>query len=82
LIKEESTSEILRFTIRHRLNQVHNDQIYRYLEQEQQEQQKKAQHNQQQLVILVNLQPTTTGHPYHSPKLYQTSNLQTPKITS
>ena len=37
LIKEESTSELLRFTIGHILNQVSNDQIYHYLEQEQQE---------------------------------------------
>ena len=42
LIKEESTSELLRFTIRHILNQVGNDQIYHYLEQ-----QKKPQINQQ-----------------------------------
>jgi hypothetical protein len=47
LIKEESTSELLRFTIRHILNQLRNDQIYLYLEQEQQEQ-KKDQNNQHQ----------------------------------
>jgi hypothetical protein len=41
LIKEESTSELLRFTICYILNQVGNDQIYRYLAQ----QQKKAQNN-------------------------------------
>jgi hypothetical protein len=34
LIKEQSTSELLRFTIRHILNQVGNDQIYHYLEQQ------------------------------------------------
>ena len=45
LIKEECTSELLRFTIRHILNQLHNNLIYHYLEQEQQ---KKAQNNQQQ----------------------------------
>ena len=39
LIKEESISELLRFTIRHILNQLGNDQIYRYLEQEQGQQQ-------------------------------------------
>jgi hypothetical protein len=33
-IKEESTSELLRFTIRHLLNQLRNDQIYHYLEQQ------------------------------------------------
>jgi hypothetical protein len=47
LIKEESTSELLRFKIRHILNQLRNDQIYLYLEQEQQEQ-KKDQNNQHQ----------------------------------
>jgi hypothetical protein len=33
LIKEESTSELLIFTIRHILNKVGNDQIYHYLRQ-------------------------------------------------
>jgi hypothetical protein len=47
LIKEESTSKLLRFAIRQILNQVGNDQIYHYVEQEQQEQ-KKAQNNHQQ----------------------------------
>ena len=32
LIRQESTSELLRFTICHILNQVGNDQIYHYLE--------------------------------------------------
>ena len=32
LIKEESTSELLRFTIPHILNQLRNDQIYHNLE--------------------------------------------------
>jgi hypothetical protein len=41
LIKEESTSELLRFTIRHIL-------IYPIFEEQEQEQQKKAQNNQQQ----------------------------------
>src|SRR3954454_7651440 len=35
LIKEESTSELLRFTIRHILNQVHNQPEYLVLKQEQ-----------------------------------------------
>jgi hypothetical protein len=37
LIKEESTSELLRFTIRHILNQVHNQPEYLVLKQEQQQ---------------------------------------------
>jgi len=64
LIKEESTSELLRFTIIHILTQLRNDQIYHYLEQEQQEQ-KKSENNlqqpQQQLHSQVILpSPTTT----------------------
>jgi hypothetical protein len=35
LIKEESTSELLRFTIRHLLNQVRNQPEYLVLKQEQ-----------------------------------------------
>jgi hypothetical protein len=35
LIKEESTSELLRFTIRHILKQVHNQPEYLILKQEQ-----------------------------------------------
>jgi short subunit dehydrogenase-like uncharacterized protein len=37
LIKEESTSELLRFTIRYILNQVHNQPEYLVLKQEQQQ---------------------------------------------
>ena len=47
LIKEESTSELLRFTIRHILNQVHNQPEYIILKEEQQ-QGKLVQNNQQQ----------------------------------
>ena len=46
LIKEQSTSELLRFTIRHILNQVHNQPEYLVLKQSQQ--QKQVQNNQQQ----------------------------------
>jgi rRNA processing protein Krr1/Pno1 len=60
LIKEESTSELLRFTIRHILNQPSNDQIYHYLEQEQQEQ-KKAQNQQQQQIHQFSSHPTASG---------------------
>jgi hypothetical protein len=35
LLKEESTSELLRFTTRRILSQILDDQTYRYLEQEQ-----------------------------------------------
>jgi hypothetical protein len=46
LIKEESTSELLRFTIHHILSQVHNQPEYLVLKQKQH--QKQAQNNQQQ----------------------------------
>jgi hypothetical protein len=46
LIKEESISELLRFTIRYMLNQLHNNLIYTILEE--QEQQKKALNNYHQ----------------------------------
>ena len=64
LIKEQSTSELLRFTIRHILNQLHNNLIYPILEEEQEQEQKKAQNNQQQLVNPVIL-PSTTVAAYH-----------------
>ena len=60
LIKEESTSELLRFTIRHLLNQLHNNLIYPILEEQEQEQ-KQAQNNQQQLVNPVILPSTTVA---------------------
>jgi hypothetical protein len=37
LIKEESISELLTFTIRHILNQIHNNLIYPILEEEEEE---------------------------------------------
>jgi hypothetical protein len=46
LIKEESTSELLRFTIKHILKQVHNQPEYLILKEQQE--QKKVQNNQQQ----------------------------------
>ena len=60
LIKEESTSELLRFTIRHILNQLHNNLIYPILEEQEQEQ-KKSQNNHQQLVNPVILPSTTVA---------------------
>ena len=38
LIKEQSLSELLRFTIRRLLNQLRNNRIYHLLEEEQQQQ--------------------------------------------
>jgi hypothetical protein len=64
LIKEESTSELLRFTIRHILKQVHNQPEYLILKQEQQhgEQIQNNHQQQQQLHSQVILpSPTTTS---------------------
>jgi hypothetical protein len=58
LIKEESTSELLRFTIRHILNQVHNQPEYLVIKQEEQQ---KAENNQQQPLLSQVIIPSTTG---------------------
>lgn len=80
LTKEESTSELLRFTIRHILSQISNNRIYHLLKQHQQQQ--NTQNNQQQYLhnqfyVLF----TITSH-QQSPKLYQIPNLQTLKTIS
>jgi hypothetical protein len=65
LIKQQSTSELLRFTIRHILNQLHNNLIYPILEEEQQEQ-KKAQNNQQQQLHSQVILPSATAASHQS----------------
>jgi hypothetical protein len=84
LIKEESTSELLRFTIRHILNQVHNQLEYLLLVQEQQEQ-KKAQNNQQQqqqqLHSQVILPSATAFHQHQAPNISHRNNLVGQKMT-
>jgi hypothetical protein len=61
LIKEESTSELLRFTIRHILNLVHNQPEYLILKQEQQQKQVQNYQQQQQLHSQVILPSTTSA---------------------
>ena len=83
LIKEESTSELLRFTIRQILNQLHNNLIYPILE-EQEQKQKKAQNNQQQPVNSVILPSTTVAasHQHEPPNnISRTNNLVSQKMT-
>jgi hypothetical protein len=68
LIKEESPSELLRFTIRHILEQVHSQPEYLVLKQ--QEQQQIAQNNQQRLklhsqIILSSTTSTSTASNQH-----------------
>jgi hypothetical protein len=58
LIKEESTSELLRFTIRHILKQLHNQPEYLILKQEQQ--QEKQNNQQQQLLHSQVILPSPT----------------------
>jgi hypothetical protein len=60
LIKEESSSELLRFTIRYILNQVHNQPEYLVLKQEQQQQKVQNYQQQQQLHSQVILPSTTS----------------------
>jgi hypothetical protein len=59
LIKEQSPSELLRFTIRRLLSQLRNNRIYHLLE-EQQKQQKQVQNNQQQQPGEFISQPTAS----------------------
>jgi hypothetical protein len=72
LIKEESISELLRFTIRHIPNLVHNQPEYLVLKQEQQEQKQVQNNQQQQLHNQHNsLQSTIVGHEHQIPDTYQ-----------
>src|SRR5215208_4134722 len=66
LIKEQSTSELLRFTIRHILNQLHNNLIYPILkEQEQQQNTQNDAQQQQQIHSQVNLPSPPTAATSH-----------------
>jgi hypothetical protein len=60
LIKEESTSELLRFTIHHILKQGHHQPEYLILQQQQQ-QEKQIQNNQQQQPHSQIILPSTTA---------------------
>jgi hypothetical protein len=84
LIKEESPSELLRFTIRHILNQLYNNLIYPILKEEQQ---RKDQNNQQQQqihsqVILPSIITATTPHRSQVPNIISPrNNLVSQKMT-
>src|SRR5215218_1560088 len=87
LIKEESILELLRFTTRHLLNKVGNDQIYHYVEQEQlQKNALNNQHQQQQIHSQVILPSTTitatTSHQSQvSSNISRRNNLVSQKMT-
>jgi hypothetical protein len=78
LIKEESTSELLRFTIRHIINQVHNQPEYLILKQQKQQVEKNWQ--QQQLHNQVILSSATTSHRCQVPKISRRDNLGSQKM--
>ena len=84
LIKEQSPSELLRFTIRRLLFQLRNNRIYHLLE-EQQQQQQKAQNNlqQQQLLhsqVIIPSPITTDSHQHQVPNISRRNNLVGQKI--
>jgi hypothetical protein len=89
LIKEESTSELLRFTIRHILKQVHSQPEYLVLKQEQ-EHQKQVQNNQQeqqqlhnQVILPSNTTITTTSQQRQvSSNISRRNNFVRQKMTS
>jgi hypothetical protein len=90
LIKEESTSELLRFTIRHILKQVHSQPEYLILKQEQEQQQKQVQNNQQeqqqlhnQVILPSNTTITTTSQQRQvSSNISRRNNFVRQKMTS
>jgi hypothetical protein len=87
LIKQQSTSVLLRFTIRHILNQVHNQPEYLILKQ-QQEKQVQINQEQQQLHSQVILPSTTTiitataCHQSQVSNISHRNNLGSQKMTS
>jgi hypothetical protein len=84
LIKEESPSELLRFTIRHILNLVNKQPEYLVLKQEQQ-QQKQIQNNQSQQLHSQVILPSPTTNPSHqrqvSSNISHRNNLVGQKMT-
>ena len=83
LIKEESTSELLRFTIHHILEQVHNQPEYLVLKQEQQQVQNNQQQQQLHNQVILPSTTTATSHQYQVPNnLSCRNNLVGQKMTS
>ena len=83
LIKEESASELLRTTIRHILNQVHNQPEYQILKQQQE---KQYQNNQQQQIHSQAILPptitiTAASHQHQVPNVIRRNNLASQKMT-
>src|SRR5215208_7507093 len=83
LIKEESTSELLRFTIRHILNQLHNNLIFSILGEQQQKKDRNNQQHQQlhSQVILPSATTAAASHQSQVPNISLTNNLVRQKMT-
>jgi hypothetical protein len=83
LIKEQSTSELLRFTIHHILKQVHNQPEYLILKQQQQQQNKAQNNQQQQIHHQYGLLPTitTATHQDQVPNIPRRNNSVAQKMT-
>jgi len=85
LIKEESPSELLRFTIRHILNQAHSQPEYLILKQ--QEQQQIAQNNQQrpkihsQIILPSTTSTSTASNQHQVPNISRRNNYVSQNIT-
>jgi tRNA U34 5-carboxymethylaminomethyl modifying enzyme MnmG/GidA len=87
LIKEESTSELLRFTIRHILKQIHKQPEYLVFKQEHEQQhQKQIQNNQQQQLhsqaILAPTITTASHQRQFSSNISRRNNFVGQKMTS
>jgi hypothetical protein len=87
LIKEQNTSELLRFTIRHILNQVRYQPEYHILVQQQEQKKARNNHEQQQHlhseVILLSTTITAAAfHQHQAPNnISRTNNLVSQKMT-
>ncbi len=80
LIKEENPSELLRFTIRHILNQLHNNLIYPTLEEQEQ---KKAPiiNNRFKVILSSTIITATACHQSQVPNISHRNNLVGQKMT-
>ena len=81
LIKEESTSELLRFTIRYILSLVNKQPEYLVLKQEQLQQKAQNRQQQQQLHSQIIQPSTTTSYQHQVPNISRRNNLVGQKMT-
>ena len=80
LIKEESTSELLRFTIRHMLSQVHNQPEYLVLNKSNNTRNKFKIISNKSFIVKFFYSPTTTAyHQSQVPNISRTNNTASQK---